>query len=256
MEKIIWKTIHIILVLALLFLGFYMALAPDDQTILEFTISVILFILIAYLDYTVAKKIGYSTADKMNKAFNKLGKPFYKYSNGFFKIVIAIGIVGLIGYASLLGYIFFYSKFASPPNKIESVENVKTPVAFSLNDYTIHLPQGWSIKNVSDQHVIVSNETDTLGFIKCPIPEQGFEAWDFQEKSRSFEVNDIVYGIDLWVGETQSADLDNISLVFMHRGAFNEWYKESNYQHSCFMQFNNLVTEEESISIFEDISIS
>ena len=121
---------------------------------------------------------------------------------------------------------------------------------FPINEYRIFMPQHWGIFSQADQFGELLDNGETAVTYRCPIPEVGFEAWDFTELNRSFSVNSQAYGANLWIGEPKpgSEDLGKKILLFMHRGSnFAEWLEEENYQSSCMLGFS-LGEEQEELA--------
>ena len=68
MKNIFWKILHIILFPITIVFLFYIVTSAKEQTLLEFVISAVVFLSIAYLDYLVAQKTGLSVINTLNKA--------------------------------------------------------------------------------------------------------------------------------------------------------------------------------------------
>lgn len=110
-----WKLIHLILLLSIVFFLFYLVFAIEEQTTLEFLLSLLLFFLIGLLDFIVAKKVGYSTIAKVHTAFDKtteqIGKPFHRFATVFHSLAIVLGIIGLSIVVITIGYLLFLQYF-------------------------------------------------------------------------------------------------------------------------------------------------
>lgn len=122
---------------------------------------------------------------------------------------------------------------------------------FPINEYRVFMPEHWVIFSQDDQIGELLDNDETVITYRCPIPEVGFEAWDFTELNRSFSVDDQPYGANLWIGEPKpgSEDLGKKILLFMHRGSsFAEWGEEDNYQSSCMLGFS-LGEKQEDLAI-------
>ena len=220
-------------------------------SLLEYFIFVAIILLLVVLDLIIKKKVGYSTLSPKphSKILAKAGRPLHRIADSVFKILLAV-LLGMVLVA--IGVLSYYQFF---DNQQEATQESTSPnfLEVEVNDYSISFPETWKSEKISDQHFSLSVDARTVAFLTCPMPEQGFEAWNFDKQTRSFEANGIIYGVDLWIGTAKTSNVEDLSLIFMHRGSFDEWYEDGNYQYSCYMQFDGDIADIVLKSIFENI---
>lgn len=253
MKNAFWKTVYVLLFPVTIVYLFYAVTTAGEQTLLGLVIRGGGFIVIAYLDYVAAKKTGLSVIGTLSNLFDRLGSPFRKHKEAFTRIAIALGIIGILGWVLLLGALIYYDHKPLPSEQSSNKEKFEQPKILRLNAYSIQLPQSWSVEQLSDQEFRVFRNKTEVGLAKCPMPEKGFEAWSFDISDRIIRSGGKEYGVDYWRGSAVSEDNQDIYLIFMHRGSFNEWYEDGDS--SCYLQFNDLVSDLEISGVYQNIKV-
>lgn len=163
-----------------------------------------------------------------------------------FRVILLLALVSIV---VVMATSFVYYVLLSPVN-----QNNESEPTLEVNGYSLVLPSGWDATRLSGNSYNLTLNSIDVGFIRCPMPETGFEAWNFEKQSRLFEVDGIIYGADLWSGVAISTDNEDINLIFMHRGAFEEWYNDRNYQYSCYIQLADAVSEKQLEELYHSIT--
>jgi hypothetical protein len=221
------------------------------SSLLEYFVFVAIILCLVILDSIVKTRLGYSplNPDPHPKAFAKFGTPFFKYADSVYRILLGLSLGIIIVTIVILAY------YTNNDSVQEDYSSDSTFQEIRLNVYKVKIPHQLKIHKVSSDFYQFEENNEKIGFVKCPMPEKGYEAWDFEVQSRLFKNNNDTYGVDLWVGEAKTEAVDDLSLIFMHKGEFDDWYKDEGHQFSCFIQFDKPLNLEVLEEIYQSIGV-
>ncbi len=126
-----------------------------------------------------------------------------------------------------------YEQLSQPPTVFD---NFSQWGSWSENGYFFRVPKNWNnARDNKGRTIFVDGRGVVRAMLTCPIPQAGYEAWDFQESHRMFSEHGQQYGATLWLGHPRDPidGLEDFNLVFMHRNTFDHWYDEGDEQYSC-----------------------
>lgn len=145
---------------------------------------------------------------------------------------------------------------------VKDVQNVDDAMMldYTFKEYTVSLPSSWELKEteavIGSRYSFIENGKE-VGYVVCPIPETGFEAWDFTESNRVINVKWQDYGFSWWNGVPKpGTDVNQLHLMHMYRGnKFSDWYVGDNAQYSCMMSLGD-IDKNLANDIFWSISVN
>lgn len=155
-------------------------------------------------------------------------------------LVISLATLTLLGCKNIKE-----TNTAPPPANAQPEASENTlPSRFTFNGYTIDLPTGWYVadeKHGSNEgRAIYDINKQKVADWDCPIPETGWEAWDFEQRDRQYTKKNDPYGADIWLGtpsESAAPGTPYVTLIFMHHNKFDNWSNTpEDYQASCIIQ--------------------
>ncbi len=135
--------------------------------------------------------------------------------------------------------------------KADNIENAEdTLPVYTYKDLSFSYPATWMIKDARPSNLLAVfyEEDELVAELTCPIPETGFEAWNFEQFERNFEKDGRTYGTELWAGRPlpTEGDFPAKFLIFMHRNTWSNWSGENDADHSyaCMLDLKtNLATD-------------
>jgi len=87
---------------------------------------------------------------------------------------------------------------------------------FSNPTYTFKIPVSWAGETVEGHYLFKDQRTgERIASLTCPIPEVGYEAWQFEDFQRSIKAKDKTYSLTLKIGEPIDDSNEPTQIIFV-----------------------------------------
>jgi hypothetical protein len=118
-------------------------------------------------------------------------------------------------------------------------------VTYTARNFTFEYPIEWEVSD-PEYSTLGANEYLSVTFyvtgeenkalLECPVRETGFEVWEFETSTRSFEKDGITYEVVLNLGTAMYPEDEDINTILMR--------DENDFFNSCWIMSEGSVTEE------------
>jgi hypothetical protein len=116
---------------------------------------------------------------------------------------------------------------------------------YKINEYQFSYPKEWQLKvenkigdpvsqdNYNEEISFNDEFGNTIANLSCPMAETGYEGYDIAKENRSYKINSLNYGVDLWLGSQQPLEkkaeplANRLAAIFMHRNNFDDWQNKA-----------------------------